>query len=163
MKYFFLLAFSIVAIAGACTEKPSSGTLSGRMVKVADGDTFTLLTEGKNQFRIRLNGIDAPEKGQDFYRVAKDRLSQLLAGRTVRIKSSGKDKYGRLIADVYLEDNRWVNLELVNNGLAWHFKKYSSNSQLHAAEQAARAARVGIWSQPNPIAPWSFRSRKKFN
>lgn len=136
-------------------------TLQGVAIKIADGDTFTLLTPEKKSFRIRLNAIDAPEKGQDYYQRAKEQLGSLLKNQTLRVVVLGTDRYGRLIANIHLPDNRSVNLLMIETGLAWHFKKYSTDSILSKAEIEARKSKQGLWQIPAPVAPWQFRQSKK--
>lgn len=142
---------------------PVSGEISGTVVKVIDGDTYDLLLATNSTQRIRLAGIDCPERAQDFYQVAKNRLGEICMNKDVRVLFKTRDRHGRIVGDTYLYDGTWVNAQLVREGLAWHFTRYSSDTNLAAAEQAARAAKKNIWSVPNPEAPWDFRSslRKK--
>lgn len=159
MKYLL----SVLALFAALAfSKGIPDELEGKAVKIADGDTFTLLTTGNAQVKIRLNGIDAPEKGQDFWIASKDLLGRLLSGHSLRVKITGKDRYGRLIGDVYA-GHLWVNGSMVEAGLAWHFLKYSSDPQLAKAETYAREHRSGLWKQSSPLPPWEFRAmhRKK--
>lgn len=129
--------------------------LTGRVVSVADGDTLTMLVN-RQQHKIRLNGIDAPEKGQAFGTKSKDLLSKLTFQKTVTVRLKEKDKYGRWIADVTAEGVD-VNRAIVEAGLAWHYKKYSDDSTLDAIEKSARAARIGLWADASPIPPWEYR------
>jgi micrococcal nuclease len=131
-----------------------------RVVGVVDGDTIDLLTADKQTVRIRLNGIDAPERGQPFGNNARQLVSDLCFGRDVQIIDHGSDKYGRTIADV-LVDGQSINLRLVQEGLAWHYKKYSSDEQLATAERIARESRIGLWSDPRHVAPWDWRDLSK--
>jgi endonuclease YncB( thermonuclease family) len=124
--------------------------------RIIDGDTF----EGRandSTFRIRLNGIDAPERGQDFYNVSKQRLGELCKDSPLLVTLFNKDRYGRWIADVHSRNNIFINYKLVEEGLAWHFKKYSSDTLLAALENNARAKRSGLWVNNNPVAPWVKR------
>jgi micrococcal nuclease len=122
---------------------------------VTDGDTIRVLKDGK-EVKIRLEGIDAPERGQDFGNKAKEFTSEKVFGKEIEIREAGTDRYGRTLARVYVS-GKDLSLELVRNGLAWHFKRYSSDTTLARAELDARFRRVGLWSQPNPVAPWDFR------
>lgn len=155
----FTALFSLLLF---CTRPGSGpGDLSGVASRIADGDSFTLLTPTQKTVRIRLNGIDAPEKKQDFYRVSKSALADMLAGKTIRVAVTGSDRYGRVLGEVYTPDNdSSVNLRLVARGLAWHFTRYSANAALAAAEKRARSQRLGLWRQPQPVAPWVFRKKK---
>jgi endonuclease YncB( thermonuclease family) len=105
---------------------------------------------------IRLDGIDCPEGGQDFSQRAKSFTSQMVFGRSVTVLPKELDKYGRLVARIVV-DGQDVSLALVQAGLAWHYKQYSSDQALAAAEVAARQARIGLWSVTSPMPPWEFR------
>src|SRR5690606_17292793 len=107
--------------------------------------------------RIRLVGIDCPEDGQDYGKKAKQALSRQVDGKTVRVQWTERDKYGRILGDVFL-GNHWVNYELTRDGWAWHYTQYSEDPDLAAAEQEAREAKRGLWADPNrPTPPWEFR------
>jgi endonuclease YncB( thermonuclease family) len=140
------------------TEKDLK-TISYKVIGIKDGDTFVVLMNGKEQV-IRLDHIDCPEKKQPFGTKAKLFASDLCFGEFVYLKHKNKyDRYKRLLAEVILTDGVNVNQELVRNGLAWHFKKYSKNPYYAALEIKAKNNRVGIWSEPNPMAPWNWRKR----
>lgn len=130
------------------------------VVGVIDGDTIDILHNGKAQ-RIRLYGIDCPEKGQPFGKVAKWATSALVFGRTVTVQGHGKDKYKRLVADVLLADDTSVNHKLVKDGWCWWYRKYApDDAVLEALETEAREAKRGLWIDPRPIPPWEWRKRK---
>jgi endonuclease YncB( thermonuclease family) len=136
-------------------------TFQAKVVSIADGDTITVLNEAKEQIRIRLNGIDCPEKGQAFGRKATEFTKDLVALQTVTIQTFGQDRYGRTIGDVALEDGRNLNQELVKAGLAWWYRKYAPGDMvLEKLETEAREARKGLWKDPHPIPPWDFRHGK---
>lgn len=136
--------------------------LVGRVVAVADGDTITLLDDTKVQHNIRLAGIDAPERKQPFGQRAKEQLSDLVFGKTVKVETEKVDRYGRQIGKVLI-DGRDANLAMVTSGMAWHYKKYQTelaalDRLLYAsAEEDARAGRVGLWRKPAPVASWDWR------
>jgi len=132
---------------------------SGKVVGVSDGDTITVLYQGNKQYRVRLQHIDCPESAQDFGSKAKKALSAKVFGKVVTVKWDEMDKYKRILGDVYL-DKRWINLELVQEGMAWHYKFYSKDTTMAAAETRAKAAKLAIWSMPNPTPPWEFRRGK---
>lgn len=132
--------------------------IRGRVVSVHDGDTLTVL-EGKTQYKIRLDGIDAPELSQAYGRVAKDFASKFAFGKTVEVKVSGVDRYGRYLGEVFV-DGRSLNRELLKAGLAWHYKQYSKDATLAALENSARGGRLGLWKDAHPQAPWDYRKRK---
>lgn len=123
-----------------------------------DGDTFDMRLDGK-QVRVRMYGIDAPERKQAYYRKSKETLSDLIYGRKIRIEKRDTDRYKRIVADVYL-DEEWINLKMIQRGMAWHFTRYSSNATLARAEHDARASRKGLWSQ-QAVAPWNYRSASR--
>ena len=129
---------------------------SGRVVGVMDGDTITVLV-GREQRRVRLAGVDAPEKGQAFGQRSKQALSQMIFGREVTVVSTGRDRYERTLGIVRLTDGSSVNERLVENGWAWHYMRYSKDRRLSELESRARAARRGLWADPHPVAPWDFR------
>ena len=144
-----------------CSAAPISRTtvLKGKAVKIIDGDTFDLLV-GTTIHRIRLAGIDAPEKKQDFSNASKQLLAQLCNGQLLTVVVTDVDRNKRKIADVYDAQKKWINKELLLQGMAWHFKQYSSNKELASAELLARKKRVGLWSVNNPIAPWDWRKKR---
>jgi micrococcal nuclease len=133
-----------------------AGEFSGRVVGVMDGDTITVLV-GREQRRVRLAGVDAPEKGQAFGQRSKQALSQMIFGREVTVVSTGRDRYERTLGIVRLMDGGSVNERLVENGWAWHYTRYSSDRRLSDLESRARASRRGLWAEPRPVAPWDFR------
>lgn len=110
--------------------------LDGKVVKVADGDTITILTDSKEQVKIRLFGIDAPEKKQAFGQKSKDFLAELVAGKRVKIKEKGKDRYKRVLGVVFLGKSD-INEQMVLNGCAWAYRKYSKDYV--AQENSTRA------------------------
>jgi len=133
-----------------------AGEFSGRVVGVMDGDTITVHV-GLEQRRVRLAGVDAPEKGQAFGQRSKQALSQMIFGREVTVVSTGRDRYERTLGIVRLMDGSSANERLVENGWAWHYTRYSNDRRLSALESRARAARRGLWADPRPVAPWDFR------
>ena len=132
---------------------------SGKVTAVKDGDTIEMLVNGK-AMRIRLFGIDSPEKGQPFAQKARQYTADLCFGKTVKAVQRSRDPYGRVVADVYLPDKRLLNETLVRNGYAWHFKKFSKSEPLATAEREAKAAKRGLWTEPSPVAPWNWRKQK---
>lgn len=140
--------------------------LTGKVVRIADGDSFTLLVEGKNQIRIRLHGIDCPERGQPYSRVAKDFTRDLLSRGSVKVEQTDVDRYGRVVGIVIINDSINLNERLLQAGLAWHYSNFDKNPDWRRLEAIARQERVGLWKESNPTAPWDYRklqseSRKK--
>lgn len=138
-----------------------SAQTTGKVVKVADGDTFTLLDSYGNTHRIRLYGIDCPELNQPFGKDAKRFTSNLVLQKMVSIEKISKDRNGRIVAKVTLNGNQSLNQLLLQNGLAWHFLKYDKSKTYADLERQARVAKLGLWASANPIAPWDWRRRKK--
>lgn len=141
------------ARSNASTTRP----LSYKVVAVKDGDTFVLLMKGKEQV-VRLAHVDCPEKKQPFGARAQEFASKQSFGKYVRLKHDHQyDRNHRLIADIVLADGRSLNKELIKNGLAWHFKKYSKDEVYATLETKARQQRVGLWKDRDPVAPWEWR------
>ena len=140
--------------------------LEGKVVSIADGDTITVLDSGEKQHRIRLTGIDAPESGQAFGTRSRQRLADLVFGKQVIVEYDKKDRYRRTLGKVIV-DGRDANLEQIKSGMAWHYKYYESEQppedrKTYAeAEVEARAAKRGLWVDPNPVPPWDFRRGRR--
>jgi len=134
--------------------------LDGRVVAVADGDTITILDAGNNLTKVRLHGVDAPEKSQPFGTASKHHLSIMIFGKHVSVTDKGLDKYRRTLGVVYL-DGRDINAQMVADGYAWAYVKYSWDYE--AAEGDARQAQCGLWVGADPVPPWEWRrsSRKR--
>jgi endonuclease YncB( thermonuclease family) len=147
-----------LALAGSVIAE----TITGQVVGVVDGDTITVLDAEKVQHKIRLAGIDAPEKTQAFGNRSKESLSYMVFDKTVNVETEKRDRYGRQIGKV-LVDGRDVNLVQVERGMAWFYRQYqreqSPNDRklYEAAEDAAKAAKRGLWRDTDPVAPWDFR------
>lgn len=137
-----------------------SQTIQGKVVRIADGDTITLLDSSNTQIKVRLYGIDCPEKGQDFANVAKLFTSDLCFSNDVTIDVKDIDRYGRTVGIIWTKDSINVNLELLKSGLAWHYKMFDKSEEFAQAEHLARVNKIGLWKQPNAVAPWKFRRNK---
>jgi endonuclease YncB( thermonuclease family) len=138
---------------------PKGETMAGKVVGVVDGDTLTLLVE-KTQYKIRLWGIDAPESRQPYGTQAKKALSEKVFGKEVKVISNGADKYGRTLGIVRI-DKREINTEMVKEGMAWHYKHFTESKTLAESEEEARKAKIGLWADEKPVAPWEWRNPKK--
>jgi endonuclease YncB( thermonuclease family) len=140
----------------------SAATLTGRTVRVTDGDTIVILGEGNIQHKTRLQGIDAPEQGQPFGSKSKKHLAAMVAGKDVTVEYNEFDRYGRIVGTVFL-NGKDICLEQVSAGLAWHYKKYqgkqsASDRKLYGdAEILAKEDMRGLWSEPFPTPPWDWR------
>ena len=153
LTFLFTLLFGLTCYAG---------TIDGCVVSVADGDTVTVLDSDKVQHKIRLSGIDAPEKAQAFGNRSKESLSDLVFSKAVTVVTEKKDRYGRDVGKVLINGVD-ANLEQVQRGFAWHYKAYEREQSANdrklydLAENEARAAKRGLWRDPAPIAPWDWR------
>ena len=136
----------------------NTNSVSGRVISVADGDTITIIGDENTQYKIRLNAIDAPEKSQAFGQKSKQQLSNYVFGKDVTVKWKSKDKYGRVLGTVFV-GGKDINLQMVRDGFAWHYKHFDSSPAYAAAETEARQNRRGLWSDPNPISPEDYRHR----
>lgn len=160
-SFILLLSILLHDVSTQIESDKSETILTGRAIKIVDGDTFDLLV-GTIKYRIRLNGIDTPERGQPFYKNAKAALGNWCLLQPLTVKYKSKDRNGRLIADVFTTTGININLKLVEEGMAWHFKKYSSDKVLAAAEIKARNQKLGLWKMSHAIAPWEWRKGKRF-
>ena len=159
MRMWRCFCFLFFLVCGTAAE-----TISGRVVGVADGDTITVLDADKTQHRIRLSGIDAPEKKQPFGQRSKQSLSDLVFSKSVAVETTKRDRYGREVGKVLIEGVD-ANLVQVQRGFAWHYKAYQREQSpqdrvLYSdAEAIARRDRVGLWRDDTPQPPWEFRHK----
>lgn len=139
--------------------------LAGRVVGVTDGDTVKVLAQGE-ELKIRMIGIDAPEKAQPFGKVAKQALSDRIFGREVEVQVKGRDRYGRVLGKLLIGGTD-VNLAQIRDGFAWHYADYAKDQfpgdaeRYAQAEREARAAGVGLWQDRDPMPPWRWRRVRK--
>lgn len=133
-------------------------TLTGRVVRVIDGDTVVVLAKKEGTVRVRLSGIDAPENGQPFGQRARQFLASRIAGRVVEISGDTRDRYDRILGTVWA-DGRDINAELVCGGMAWAYRVRSEaqNPAYLQCENAAREQKKGLWQAPSPVPPWQWR------
>ncbi len=156
IQVLLLLAASFFCASANFISSPVKAVKFLFATRIIDGDTFEA-RDSLNTYRIRLNGIDAPERGQDFYQLSKKRLGELCKSGPLTVTLFRKDRYGRWIADVVNSRNIDISYCLVGEGLAWHFKKYSKDAVLANLEIKARKAKSGLWQMQNPVAPWVVR------
>ena len=145
---------ALLAVAG-----PAWAELLGRVIAVHDGDTISILVQGR-ALRVRLAGIDAPERGQPFSNASRHALESRVAGRDVVVVERGRDGYGRLLGRVYVQGLD-VGAEQVRDGYAWVFRRFERDAQLWALEAEAKAAQRGLWRDPRAVAPWLWRERRQ--
>jgi endonuclease YncB( thermonuclease family) len=150
---------SIVAL-GLAVDAAAAEPITGKVVNVHDGDTVRVLDAANVQHKVRLDGIDAPERGQPFGTVARDRLASLVMGKAVTVHSDGRDKWGRTLGRIEIEGQD-VNRQMVDDGMAWHYSRFNNDARLAAAERQARAAGRGLWADAKPVPPWEWRATAK--
>lgn len=157
-----ILRISILSAIVVLSQIAFAATYTGRVVGISDGDTITVLDSSNTQHKVRLAGIDAPEKSQAFGQRSKEHLSDLVFGKAVTIDTQKNDKYGREIGKVIVSGQD-ANLAQVRMGLAWHYKAYekeqspSDRTAYAQAEAEAHNRHVGLWQDPKPVPPWDFR------
>ena len=133
-----------------------SAEITGKVIKIADGDTITILDSNNRKYKIRLDKIDAPELRQYFGINAKNHLVSLISGKQVKVIYRKKDRYKRILGTVYLHEKE-INLQMVKDGFAWHYSFYDKSPEYIEAEQKARENKSGLWIQENPVNPYKFR------
>ena len=170
---FSLLSFIIISSS-------SAKTLRGKVVKVADGDTIAIVDEKGFKYRIRLAGIDAPEKEQPYGKESTKNLKWLVYGKGITVEYSKFDRYTRIVGKVLIDSQRDtfclavdcvrkvdVGLEQINAGRAWHYKRYQNEQSkvdrklYSSAEREARNRQLGLWNEKKPISPWKWRRNNK--
>ncbi|HWR91244.1 MAG TPA: thermonuclease family protein [Desulfobacterales bacterium] len=166
------LAVAVLVLAVA--QVAAAETLIGRVVSIADGDTITVLVAEREQVKVRLAGIDAPEKVQPFGQRSKENLSRLVFGKPVRVEWRKRDRYGRVVGKVWVQPASCPTCAMtldaghaqITVGLAWWYRKYASEQSpedqgaYEYSEHEAKAKRVGLWSEPDPIPPWEWRQHR---
>lgn len=150
MRLLCTLAVAVLPLPGF------AGNLSGQVVNVHDGDTLTLLVD-KQQIRIRLADIDAPEHKQPFGTRSRQSLHELCHGKAAQVQDNGRDRYGRTIGAVTCAGID-ANAEQVRRGMAWVYDRYARpSSPLYALQKEAQDARAGLWVDAQPVPPWDWR------
>lgn len=166
-KHFSSTAF-VACLLLIFPARSFADVLLGRIVGVTDGDTVVLLDSARVSHKIRLAGIDAPEKGQPYSARSKENLARMIFGKQVSVEFSKHDKYGRIVGKALL-DGADVDLKQIRDGLAWHYKKYekeqspSDRGEYADAERKAREQRTGLWEAKNPTPPWEYRKANRKN
>jgi endonuclease YncB( thermonuclease family) len=160
------LLLGLILAAPLAVAARGPWVVEGRVVGVSDGDTITVLDRARAQHVVRLGGIDAPERRQPFGTVAKENLSRIVYDRLVEARCWKRDRYGREVCSVYL-GTRDAGLEMIRDGFAWHFKEYQleqspqEREEYARTEEAARAARRGLWGEAGAVPPWEWRKAQK--
>lgn len=171
-KVIAILIFNVLSLFFfGLTCHSATDLLVGVVVHVVDGDTITVLDTDKNQHRVRVAGIDAPEKGQPFGNASKKTLAYMVANKDVRVEFQKYDRYGRIVGKVSVAPPDCptcaktidVGLAQVTSGMAWWYRRYAheqtpDDQKLYeVAEQEARAKKTGLWQDKNPLPPWEYR------
>jgi micrococcal nuclease len=152
------LLFAFISVQSAYSKE-----FKARVVGITDGDTIKVLKDG-TEYKIRLRGIDCPEKSQPFGKQAKLLTSQLAFNKDVSVIESGQDRYGRIIGDVILADHTSLSQDLVRAGYAWWYRQYAPKDRTLAyAEADAKLDNIGIWSARYTQTPWDYRHQKKID
>lgn len=141
------------------TPQPTP-TFSGLVVGIADGDTISVMHDGHPE-RVRLCDIDCPESKQAFGQRAKQFTARAVFNKTVTVKVTGRDKYGRSLAEVFLPNRASLNTDLLKAGLAWIYLNRSSDTAKQQAQYKAQMSRRGLWQDKQPIPPWQWRKLTK--
>jgi endonuclease YncB( thermonuclease family) len=147
-------------LAQARSAKQQGKTIEGKVVGISDGDTFKILADGNQTIKVRLHGIDAPEKKQDYGNQAQQKLSELIFSKQVQVVKKNEDRYGRLVGVVYVGGLN-VNEELLRTGYAWHYHEYDKSEQWETLQQQAMKKRSGLWQQRDPTPPWQWRKDQR--
>ena len=150
-----LSAVLVLAAVTSSAEGKPHYTLAGKVVAISDGDTLTILDEAKTQHKIRLAGIDAPEKGQTFGTKARENLAAKVFGQNVRVDVIDVDRYHREVGRIFLGE-RFINMEMVTDGFAWRYMQYDKPGEFIGSGDDAREHRRGLWADPNPMPPWEW-------
>jgi endonuclease YncB( thermonuclease family) len=152
---------SLAAALLACLGTAQADVLEGKVVGITDGDTVTVLVD-RREVKVRVAGIDAPEKKQAFGQRSKEHLSDCAFGKAVAVEWSKTDRYGRTIGKV-LAGGVDCGLRQIQDGMAWHYKAYAKEQSAtdraaySEAESQSMARKSGLWSEPHPTPPWEFR------
>ena len=166
MRINLLATVAITALVLTSTHSASAATLTGRIVSISDGDTVTLLDANLQQHKIRLSGIDAPEKRQPFGNRSRLHLGTLVFGKHVTADCPKTDRYKRALCTIEVNGVD-ANLAQIKAGLAWHYKAYerdqrpADRARYRLAERQAREERQGLWTDRDPLPPWEFRKAKR--
>ena len=156
--------FTLLALITLAAAQPQEGdTILGKCVSVTDADTISLLVD-KSVYKIRLSGIDAPERGQEYGSKATQALVSKIKGKQLTVEVAGYDKYRRMLGKLML-DGESVEFWLVRNGWAWQYVKYDQSEELRLAQQLAKQDGIGLWAGEanglKPMPPWEYRDRKR--
>ena len=134
-------------------------TFTGSVIGIKDGDTVVVLDSLNHQTTLRLAEVDCPEKSQPFGTKAKQFTSDQIYRKEIKYIVTDIDRYGRSIAMIYYDNNKYLSAEIIKAGMGWHYKRYSTSKELANFENFARLHKLGLWIDPNPIEPWEWRKK----
>lgn len=154
MKKNICVLFSLISISLVAQIK-------GKVIKIKDGDTIVVLLEDKTEQTLRLAEVDCPESGQAFGNNAKQFTSEQVFGKNIIFYKVGKDRYGRSVAGVFYDGDKYLSREIVKAGFGWWYFKASKNTELQKFQDEAKSKKLGLWSDKNAISLWEFRKNKK--
>ncbi|KFF12916.1 nuclease [Chryseobacterium soli] len=133
----------------------------GKVIKISDGDTITILLRGKEQKKLRLAEVDCPERGQAFGKNARQFTSDKVFGKTITFIETDTDRYGRTIAKVYYDNGKYLSEELIRAGMGWWYYSFSKNASLGELQDKAQYKKIGLWQDIHAVAPWEYRKMKR--
>jgi len=134
--------------------------IKGKVISIKDGDTVVVLLAGNTQQTLRLAEVDCPESSQAFGKNAKAYTGSQVFGKTVTFYTVGKDRYGRSVAGVFYDNDKYLSREIVKAGFGWWYFKASKNTELQKLQDEAKQKKLGLWADRNPVSPWDFRKAK---
>ncbi|WP_234047724.1 thermonuclease family protein [Chryseobacterium paridis] len=134
---------------------------NAKVIGIKDGDTILVLDENNNQTTLRLAEVDCPEKGQPFGKNAKQFTSDLVYGKQITYYKTSSDRYRRIIAKVYFDNDQYLSEEIIKKGFGWWYYQYSNNQNLGILESKARSRKLGLWSGSQTVSPWEWRKAKR--
>ncbi|QPC43990.1 thermonuclease family protein [Kaustia mangrovi] len=155
-----VLSLALILVASTA----DAAELHGRVVSITDGDTIVVLDDRHRQHKVRLSGIDAPERHQPWGARSRQALGRLVHRKSVTVDWYKRDRWGRIVGSVW-RGGKDVGLTMVRSGMAWWFRRYADEqspadrASYAAAEDEARTARRGLWQDPRPLPPWVWRRR----
>ena len=165
---FVLISATLVAVSASRARSYSTEpikVITGKVIRVADGDTITILDVTNTQNKIRLYGIDAPEKAQDFGNKSREKLASLVAGKNIAVTVMDIDRYGRNVGRINIEGKE-VAEEMLKAGMVWLYTAYCKIPECKhwkELETQAKTAKIGLWSNPTAKEPWLWRKEHRNN
>ncbi len=157
---FLMLSWlSAVCVAQSSKKGEEEKVFSGKVKKVIDGDTILVL-DGDIEQEVQLEGIDAPETKQPYGKESTKALEKMINGKEVTVKWKSMDNYDRILGHIYY-DEKFINLEMLRMGAAWHYKQYNKSEEFAEAEEKAKEVKLGLWEESSPTPPWEFRRNNR--